>query len=66
MNIGLERPLNLMADQYRLQLIVDGAIATLYVDGVALNARMYAKPGSAGALRGRRRTQRRMRPWPLA
>ncbi|MEZ4609914.1 MAG: hypothetical protein R2838_06640 [Caldilineaceae bacterium] len=31
-------------------MIVDGSIATLYVDGVALNARMYARPGQALAL----------------
>ncbi|MCB9161311.1 MAG: family 43 glycosylhydrolase [Caldilineaceae bacterium] len=51
MNIGLERPLHLDAGvTYRLQLIVDDSIATLYVDGVALNARMYARPGQALAL----------------
>ena len=51
MNIGLERPLHLNAGvTYRLQLIVDGTIATLYVDGVALNARLYASPGQSIAM----------------
>jgi beta-fructofuranosidase len=48
MNKGLERPLSLEAGRaYRVQIIVDDNIATLYVDGVALNARMYAKAGQA-------------------
>lgn len=51
MNKGLERPLQLEAGQtHRIQLIVDGTIATLYVDGVALNARMYAKAGESLAI----------------
>ena len=42
MNIGLERPIELVAGrEYHIQLIVDDTIATLYVNGVALNARMY-------------------------
>ncbi len=46
MNRGLERPLHLAPDRpHRLQIIVDDTIATLYVDGVALNTRMYAKAG---------------------
>ena len=46
MNIGLERPLELVAGQkYHLQLVVDDTIATLYVNGVALNSRMYKRPG---------------------
>lgn len=47
MNIGLERPIRLEAGRiYHLQLVVDDTIATLYVDGVALNARIY-RPGQA-------------------
>jgi beta-fructofuranosidase len=46
MNIGLERPLTLEPGRvYHMQLVVDDTIATLYVDGVALNARMYTRPG---------------------
>lgn len=45
---GLERPIELLPDHdYALTLIVDDDICTLYVDGVALNARMYAPGGSA-------------------
>ena len=48
MNRGLERSLHLAANQrYHIQIIVDDTIATLYVDGVALNTRMYAKAGQA-------------------
>lgn len=48
MNKGLERPLHLQPNRdYTLQLIVDDTIATLYIDGVALNTRMYAKAGQA-------------------
>lgn len=47
MNIGLERPLFLQPGKtYHLQMIVDDTIATLYIDGVALSARMYTRPGS--------------------
>lgn len=46
-NKGLERPLNLQpGSTYRFQLIVDDTIATLYVDGVALNARMNKRLGN--------------------
>jgi beta-fructofuranosidase len=46
MNIGLERPLRFRAgENYRLRLIVDDTIATLYVNDVALNVRMYKRPG---------------------
>ncbi len=46
MNIGLERPILLKPEEnYHIQLIVDDTIATLYVNGVALNTRMYEKPG---------------------
>ena len=31
--------------KYHVQIIVDDTIATLYVDGVALNTRMYTNPG---------------------
>ncbi len=51
MNKGLERPVRLEAGQtYRLQIIVDATIATLYVEGVALSTRMYAKAGQALAI----------------
>lgn len=51
MNRGLERPLRLEADRtYHIQIIVDDTIATLYVEGVALNTRMYAKAGQALAI----------------
>ncbi|MCO6559292.1 MAG: DUF4975 domain-containing protein [Bifidobacterium sp.] len=46
MNIGVERPIALEAGRtYHIQVVVDDTIATIYVDGVALNARMYQKPG---------------------
>lgn len=46
MNIGLERPIELIpGKKYHIQMIVDDTIATLYVDGVALNARAYDKMG---------------------
>ena len=46
MNIGLERPIKLEAGRkYHLRMIVDDTIATLYMDGVALNTRFYTKPG---------------------
>ena len=48
MNIGLERPIELEPGKtYHVQMIVDDTIATIYVDGVALNARMYERPGDA-------------------
>lgn len=48
MNIGLLRPIKLEAGRtYYIRMIVDDTIATLYVDGVALNARFYTKPGEA-------------------
>lgn len=51
MNRGLERPMRLEANRkYNIQIIVDDTIATIYVDGVALNARMYAKAGQALAI----------------
>ncbi|WEV58909.1 glycoside hydrolase family 32 protein [Bifidobacterium sp. ESL0728] len=46
MNIGVERPIQFEAGKtYHIQVVVDDTIATIYVDGVALNARMYQKPG---------------------
>lgn len=46
MNIGLNRPIILEPDeQYHIQIIVDDTIATLYVDGVALNTRLYKRRG---------------------
>ena len=48
MNKGLDRPVFLKAGRtYRLKLIVDDTIATIYIDGVALNTRMYTKPGDS-------------------
>lgn len=47
-NIGQERPIHLEPGKtYHVDLIVDDTIATLYVDGVALNARAYRKFGTA-------------------
>ena len=47
-NLGMERPLHIQANRkIHLQLIVDDNIAVLYVDGAALSARMYARPGQA-------------------
>ena len=44
--MGLERPISLEPERtYHVQIIADDSIATLYVDGVALNTRMYAHPG---------------------
>ena len=41
-NKGLERPIQLKAGkEYLIQIIVDDDIATIYIDGVALNVRMY-------------------------
>jgi len=51
MNKGLERPFRLEPERKaHLQLIVEDTIATLYLDGVALNTRMYHKAGQALAL----------------
>lgn len=51
MNIGLERPLDLVPGKnYNIRIIIDDTIATLYVDGVALNTRMYSKPGDSISL----------------
>ena len=45
-NIGLDRPVFLEPGrEYVLQLVVDGTIATCFLDGVALNVRMYQKQG---------------------
>ena len=50
-NIGLERPLKLIpGKKYNIRMIVDDTIATIYVDGVALNARAYKKPGETLSL----------------
>lgn len=46
-NRGLSRPFALEAgDGCEVEVVVDDTIATLYVDGVALNVRMYDKPGA--------------------
>lgn len=48
MNIGLERPITLQAGEtYHVRMILDDTIVTLYVNGVALNSRIYEKPGDA-------------------
>ena len=48
MNIGLEQPIGLEAGHtYHIRLVVDDTIGTLYVDGVALNVRMYERPGAS-------------------
>lgn len=48
MNIGLERPAEVMPErEYRIRLIVDDTISTLYIDDIALSARFYGKPGNA-------------------
>ena len=50
MNIGLERPIGLEAGHtYHIRLVVDDTIGTLYVDGVALNVRMYERPDESWA-----------------
>ena len=49
-NMGLERLIRLVpGKKYHVQIIVDDTIATLYVDGVALNTRMYTNPGKESA-----------------
>ena len=54
--MGLERLIRLTpGKKYHVQIIVDDTIATLYVDGVALNTRMYTSPGEGiclGAIDG--------------
>lgn len=46
-NRGLERPFTLAAGRgCDVEIVVDDTIATLYADGVALNVRMYDKPGT--------------------
>lgn len=48
MNIGLERPIGLEAGHtYHIRLVVDDTIGMLHVDGVALNVRMYERPGES-------------------
>lgn len=45
-NIGLRRPIRLEAGKkYHSQMILDDTIATIYVDGVALNTRFYQRFG---------------------
>jgi beta-fructofuranosidase len=46
--MSLERPIVLAADQdYKIRLIVDDTIVVLYVNDVALTARMYRHPGES-------------------
>lgn len=48
MNLGLERPIALEpGTTYHVKLILDETIATLYVNGVALNTRLYECPGDS-------------------
>ncbi len=48
---GLERPIQLEAGkEYLMQVIVDDDIATIYMDGVALNTRMYHTTGNTISL----------------
>ena len=50
-NIGLERPIRLeTGKKYHIQMILDDTIATIYVDGVALNTRFYQKFGQSLSL----------------
>ena len=43
---GSERPIFLEADkEYLLQIVVDGTVATLYLDNTALNVRVYEPKG---------------------
>jgi beta-fructofuranosidase len=45
-NRGTERPIDLEpGHSYDIDIVVDDTIATIYVDGVALNARAYQRPG---------------------
>lgn len=45
-NRGSQRPFSMEpVRSYRVQIVVDDTIATLYVDGVALNVRAYDRPG---------------------
>lgn len=45
-NRGLERPFVLEPGRtYDVDIVIDDTIITLYVDGVALNARAYERPG---------------------
>lgn len=47
-NRGLDRPLAIEPGRpVQVELIVDASIATVYIDGVALNARMNTRPGAA-------------------
>ncbi|WEV45709.1 family 43 glycosylhydrolase [Streptococcaceae bacterium ESL0687] len=51
MDKGLRRPLDLKAgNSYTIKVIVDDNIMTLYIDGVALNVRVYNQFGSAISL----------------
>ncbi|MBE0696124.1 MAG: family 43 glycosylhydrolase [Anaerolineaceae bacterium] len=51
MNRGLDRPIRFEPNtKYNLKIIVDETIATIYIDGVALNTRMYSKAGQALAV----------------
>ena len=43
----LTRALILVCLLYTSRMIVDDTIATIYIDGVALNARAYKRPGES-------------------
>ena len=50
-NRGLERPFVAEPGRsYDIDVVIDDTIATIYVDGVALNARMYDRPGTGIAV----------------
>lgn len=50
-NRGLERPVRLEPDRtHRAELLVDGSIACLYLDDVALSARVYDRAGTGLAI----------------
>lgn len=65
-NIGLERPAHPNEDgTYHIQIIADDTIATLYINGVALNARMYTQPGDGIVLGLQKMEQLHLRICPL-
>jgi beta-fructofuranosidase len=46
MNIGLERPMKMSVEKtYHLRLIVDDTLATIFLGDIAMNTRMYKRPG---------------------
>ena len=50
-NRGLQRPFEFEPGRsYDVDVVIDDTIATLYLDGVALNARLYDRPGTGLAV----------------